>query len=425
MDGVVPNLIILLILVCLSAFFSSAETSLVSVNKIKLRTLADSGNKSAVIALKLTENPNKLLSTILIGNNIVNLSASSLATILVQKAFDNIPISVATCILTIVILIFGEIMPKTAATLYADTLSLVYAPVIYVLCFVLTPVIFILNKISRFFMILMHIDPDKKTASMTEDEFLTVVDVSHEEGVIETKEREMIENVVDFGDSRAKDIMIPRIDIQFIEDSLSYDEIAAVFSESNFSRLPVFHETTDNVTGILFLKDLFKWGYKKESFKLTEVMRKPFLTFENKRTADLLSEMRQKNLSIAVVLDEYGATAGLITVEDLIEEIVGELRDEYDNDEEDIIRKTGVNEFIVDGSARADDIADHLNIKIETEDFDSIAGYVIHILEHLPKENEIAYDDYASYKVIKVTKNRIDKLLIKLISTESDGDKDA
>lgn len=423
MDGVVPNLIILLILVCLSAFFSSAETSLVSVNKIKLRTLADSGNKSAIIALKLTENPNKLLSTILIGNNIVNLSASSLATILVQKAFDNIPISIATCILTIIILIFGEIMPKTVATLYADTLSLIYAPVIYILCFVLTPVIFILNKISRFFMILMHIDPDKKTASMTEDEFLTVVDVSHEEGVIETKEREMIENVVDFGDSRAKDIMIPRIDIQFIEDTLNYDEIASIFSESNFSRLPVFHETTDNVTGILFLKDLFKWGDKKDSFKLTEVMRKPFLTFENKRTADLLSEMRQKNLSIAVVLDEYGATAGLITVEDLIEEIVGELRDEYDNDEEDIIRKTGVNEFIVDGSARADDIADHLNIKIETEDFDSIAGYVIHILEHLPRENEIAYDDYASYKVIKVTKNRIDKLLIKLINTESDDNK--
>ncbi len=419
MDGVVPNLIILLILVFLSAFFSSAETSLVSVNKIKLRTLADSGNKSASIALKLTENPNKLLSTILIGNNIVNLSASSLATILVQKAFNSIPISVATCILTIVILIFGEIMPKTVATLYADTLSLIYAPIIYVLCFILTPIIFILNKISRFFMIVLHIDPDKKTASMTEDEFLTVVDVSHEEGVIETKEREMIENVVDFGDSRAKDIMIPRIDIQFVEDTLGYAEIASVFSESNFSRLPVFHETTDNVTGILFLKDLFKWSDKKDSFKLTDVMRKPFLTFENKKTADLLSEMRQKNLSIAVVLDEYGATAGLITIEDLIEEIVGELRDEYDNDEEDIIRKTGVNEFIVDGSARADDIADHLNIKIETEDFDSIAGYVIHILEHIPRENEIAFDDYASYKVIKVTKNRIDKLLIKLHNTET------
>lgn len=417
MDSAVPGLIALLVLVVLSAFFSSAETSLMSVNKIKLRTLSENGNKPAKIVLKLTDNSAKLLSAILIGNNIVNLSASSLSTILVQEKFKSLPVSIATGILTFVILIFGEIVPKTVATIHADKMAMLYAPIIYALCWLLTPVIFIINKFSIAIMFLMRIDPNKKSAVITEDEFLTVVDVTHEEGVIESKERDMIENVVDFGDSIAKDIMVPRIDVEFIEDTETYDEVVEKFRKFNFSRLPVYHETNDNIIGVLFLKDFFSYG-RQENFDVTKIMRKPFFTFEYKKTADLLAELRQNKLSIAVVLDEYGATAGIITLEDLLEEIVGEIRDEYDNDEEDLIQKVSDTEYIMDGSAKLDDINEALDISIEADDYDSIAGHIIHLLEHIPEAGEQASDEFADYNVLTVDKNRVDKVRVCLKKTE-------
>lgn len=417
MDSAVPGLIALLVLVVLSAFFSSAETSLMSVNKIKLRTLSENGNKPAKIVLKLTDNSAKLLSAILIGNNIVNLSASSLSTILVQEKFKSLPVSIATGILTFVILIFGEIVPKTVATIHADKMAMLYAPIIYALCWLLTPVIFIINKFSIAIMFLMRIDPNKKSAVITEDEFLTVVDVTHEEGVIESKERDMIENVVDFGDSIAKDIMVPRIDVEFIEDTETYDEVVEKFRKFNFSRLPVYHETNDNIIGVLFLKDFFSYG-RQENFDVTKIMRKPFFTFEYKKTADLLAELRQNKLSIAVVLDEYGATAGIITLEDLLEEIVGEIRDEYDNDEEDLIQKVSDTEYIMDGSAKLDDINEALDISIEADDYDSIAGHIIHLLEHIPEAGEQASDEFADYNVLTVDKNRVDKVRVCLKKPE-------
>ena len=422
MDPDVQKMIICIILIILSAFFSSAETALVSVNQLKLRTLAEAGNKRAKLCIMLTAEKSRLLSTILIGNNIVNLGASSLATIIMQNKFHNIPLSVGTGILTILVIIFGEIIPKTAASLYSDTLALIYAPVIYILMIVMTPVIFLTNKIARGIMYITHIDPDKKADPITEEEFLTVIDVSHEDGVIESKEKDMIENVVDFGDSVAKDIMIPRIDIEFIEDTAGYDEIMEIFLESNFSRLPVFHETTDNVVGVLFLKDFFAFSAKKDSFKLTKAMRKPYFTFEYKRTAELLSELRQAKLSIAIVLDEYGVTAGLITTEDLIEEIIGEIRDEYDIDEEDMIKKLSDRIFVADGAARLEDINEATGLSLEADDIDSIAGYIIHLFERIPHTLESISDDYASYTVVKTDKNRIDRVKIILNEkNEEDG----
>lgn len=416
MDPDVQKLIICIILILLSAFFSSAETALVSVNQLKLRTLSEAGNRRARLVLKLTSDKSKLLSTILIGNNVVNLGASALATIIIQNKFHNLPVSVGTGILTFIVIIFGEIIPKTVAALYADTISLIYAPVIYVLSIILTPVIWLINKIARFFMIILHINPDKKAEPLTEEEFLTVVDVSHEDGVIESKEKDMIENVVDFGDSVAKDIMIPRIDIQFIEDTADYDEIMKIFHESNFSRLPVFHETTDNVIGVLFLKDFFAFSDKRESFRLDKAMRKPYFTFEYKKTAELLSELRQAKLSIAIVLDEYGVTAGLITTEDLIEEIVGEIRDEYDIDEEDMIKKLSDRVFLADGAARLEDINEATGLELDADDIDSIAGYIIHLFERIPHTMESITDANATYTVVKKDRNRIDR--VKLILNE-------
>ena len=413
MDPDVRRFILLFILILLSAFFSSAETALVSVNRIKIKTLADSGNKRAALVLKLNDNPGKLLSAVLIGNNIVNITASSLTTIIMQSQFDNIPLSIGTGILTFIIIVFSEIIPKTAAKVYSDRISLIYAPVIYFYSVIITPVIFIIEIFARIIMKLFGINPDKKEDPITEEEFMTVVDSTHESGAIEDKEKDIIENVLDFGDSVAKDIMVPRIDILFASDEDSYEEIADKFKQSNFSRIPVYHDTTDNVTGIIFLKDFFALNKEAaNSFKADKIARKPYFTFENKKTAELLAELREAKISIAIVLDEYGTTAGLLTIEDLLEEIVGELRDEYDLDEEDEIKKINDITFIAEGTARTDTVNEMTGLSITEEDFESLAGYIIHLVERIPEKNEVIHDDNASYYILKASNNRIDKIKI-------------
>lgn len=408
------QLFVLIILLSLSAIFSSAETALTTVNKIRIRSLAEGGNRRARTVAKLIEEPSKMISAILIGNNIVNLSASSLTTALVIEQFQSIPAGVATGILTVLILIFGEITPKTLATIYNERLALLYAPAIMFLTKIITPVIFLLNAISRGLLWLFRIDPSKKNATMTENELLTIVDVSHEEGVIESEEREMINNVVDFGDSLAKDIMVPRIDMDFVEDTVDFDGLVAAFEENMYTRLPVYHETRDNVVGIVNLKDIFFYRGKKEDFHLAEFLREPYFTYEYKKTSELLREMRKDSIALAIVLDEYGATAGLVTIEDLIEEIVGEIRDEYDEDEEDVVKIIGEHEYLVDGSAKLDEINEALQLSLASDDYDSIAGHVIYLLDHLPDEGETLTDGGVTYTVAKVDKNRIDKIHIKI-----------
>jgi len=414
-----PQLIALVILLMLSAFFSSAETALTTINKIKLRSLEDEGNKKAATVRKLVENPGKLLSAILIGNNIVNLSASSLTTVfatdLCKKAGWSIPVStvvgIATGILTLLVLLFGEIMPKTLATRYNMQLSLVYAPVISALTVILTPLIFIINLMSSGLLKLFGADKNKK-ASMTENELLTIIDVSHEEGVIEREEREMITNVVDFGDSLAKDVMVPRIDIVFASIDDSYDDLAAVFMEEKYSRIPVYENSKDNVIGIVNLKDLFCYKGSKEDFVLRDFLREPFFTYEYQKTSELMLKMRDQSFNIAIVLDEYGATAGLITLEDLLEEIVGEIRDEYDEEERDPIEKISENEYIVDGSAKLDDINEILDTRFDSDDYDSIAGHLINELEHIPKAGEFIETEGFRFVVDKMDKNRIEVIHI-------------
>ena len=405
---------VLIILLVLSALFSSAETALTTVNKIRIRSLAEEGKRSAKTVAKLIEDPSKMISAILIGNNIVNLSASSLTTTLVIEQFNSIPAGVATGILTVLILIFGEITPKTLATVYNEKLSLIYAPAILLLTRIMTPVIFLLNFISRGLLWIFRIDPNKKVAAMTENELLTIVDVSHEEGVIESEEREMINNVVDFGDSLARDIMVPRIDMDFVEDSVTYDELVAAFEENMYTRLPVYHETRDNVVGIVNLKYIFFYKGAIEDFRIEDFLREPYFTYEYKKTSELLREMRKESIALAIVLDEYGATAGLVTVEDLIEEIVGEIRDEYDEDEEDVVTSVGENEYLADGAAKLEEINEALGLSLASDDYDSIAGHVIFLLDHLPTEGETLTDKGVTYTVAQVDKNRIDKVHIKV-----------
>lgn len=412
-SGDIFQIIFLVILLLLSAFFSSAETALTTSNRIRMRTLAEDGDKRAATVLRITDDSGKMLSAILIGNNIVNLSASSIATSLAIKLWGNVGAGVATGILTILILIFGEISPKTLATIHSEKIALAYAGIIAFLMKILTPVIYIINKLSMGFLMLLRVDPTAGEQQMTEEELRTIVDVSKESGVIESEEHEMINNLFDFGDAQAKEVMVPRIDMTFANIDSSYDELIQIFQQDKFTRLPVFEETTDNVVGILNMKDLLLYE-DKEHFSVRNIMREPYFTYEHKNTAELFIEMRKSSISLAIVLDEYGATAGLITLEDLLEEIVGEIRDEYDTDEEDSIIQLNEREFIVLGSTNLDDLCEELDLNFESEDYDTIGGYLIGLLDHLPEKNEIIItDDDVLLRVEQMDKNRIEKIYIK------------
>lgn len=411
-DAVI-RLLILLILLALSAFFSSAETALTTVNKIRMRTLAENGHKRAETVIKIVENQGKMLSAILIGNNVVNLSASSLSTVLAADLFGSKAVGIATGILTLLILVFGEITPKTVSTLSSESISLKYAPFIYALMNLLTPVIFFVNQLSMLVLRALGVDPNKKQESITEDELRTIVEVSHEEGVIQTEEKKMITNVFDFGDNLAKDVMVPRIDMTLVNVDATYDELLEIFREEKYTRIPVYEDSTDNVIGIINVKDLLLLD-SKEHFNIRDYLRQPLYTYEFKKAAELMVEMRKTMNNIVIVLDEYGATAGLITLEDMLEEIVGEIRDEYDGDEEENVVELAPNQYRVDASMKLSDLNDHLDLKLESEDYDSLGGLVIGLLDHLPEEGEEVTHEGIRMVVEKMDKNRIETICLYL-----------
>lgn len=408
------QLITVIILLCLSAFFSSSETALTTVNQIRMRTLADNGDKRAARVLHVTGNPGKMLSAILIGNNIVNLSASSISTSLAIHLFGNTGAGIATGILTFLILIFGEVTPKTMATIKADSMSLTAAAPIGFLMKILTPVIFIINKLSLGLMFLLHVNIKDAQKKMTEEELRTIVDVSQENGVIEHEERDMIHNLFDFGDAEAKEIMVPRIDMTFVQADATYQEVLDIFRQDMFTRLPVYEDSTDNVIGIINMKDFLLQNDTPE-FSVRNLLREPYFTYEHKNTADLFLEMRKSSISLAIVLDEYGVTAGLITLEDLLEEIVGEIRDEYDADEEDDITRISDREFYVLGSANLNDVSEALSLHFTSDDYDTIGGYCLGLLDHLPEKNEIILtDNNILIRIDRMEKNRIERIYIRL-----------
>ena len=407
----VAQLVALIILVALSAFFSSAETSFVTVSQIKMRSLAEAGNRSAQRVLKITSDSAKMLSAILIGNNLINISASSLATTLTLSLWGNAAVSITTGVLTLVVLIFGEIAPKTFATAYAEKIALIYSGPIRFLMIVLTPVIFVINFIAKGVLRIIGFNPNKHKATITEDELRTMVDVSREEGVLETDEHEMISNVFDFGESQAKDVMIPRIDMTSVSVDSTFDEIVEVFRQDKYTRLPVYEKSVDNVIGIINVKDLLLCE-DKSNFSVRNILRKPYYTYEFKHISELMDELKKTSNNFTIVVDEYGSTVGMITLEDLLEEIVGEIRDEYDEDEEDEIIQINDNEYVISGTTRLGDLEDIINLpKLdEDEDYDSISGFIVSQLGRLPQDGDevkldnqkLVVDECDKYRIIKV-----------------------
>ncbi len=410
----VIKIVVLMILLVLSCFFSSAETALTVVNKIRIKALADGGDRRAKRVELINNDYQTMLTTILIGNNVVNLAASSLTTVMVTEFLSSAWIGVGTGVLTFVLLIFGEIVPKTVANAKSEKLALAYSGTILFLIRVLKIVVIIISAISSLVLRLIHVDPKIKT-TMTETDLKNYVDVSHEDGVIESDEKKIIYNIFDFDDSVAKDVMIPRIDMCCISEKADYNEILRTFKEDMYTRIPVYEEDNpDNIIGLINIKDMILVK-DKENFEISKYLREAYYTYEFKKTNDLLMEMREKAQNVAFVLSEYGATVGMITLEDLLEEIVGEIRDEYDSDEEELIKNIGEKRYLVEANMKLDDINDAISTDLYSENYDSIGGLMIEQLDRLPAYGEtVTLPDGTILTARGIKGNRITKVLLNI-----------
>ncbi|WP_315110546.1 hemolysin family protein [Clostridium intestinale] len=404
------QIIVLIFLLLLSAFFSASETALMSLSKIRIRHMVEDGVKGAKLVEKLTEDPNKLLGSILVGNNVVNIGASALATSVAMKAFDESGVGIATAIMTILVLIFGEITPKSIAKQRSEGVALKVSGIVNIFVKTLRPFVAIFTFISSFILKLFGADLNKNQPFITQEELKTMVDVGEEEGVLEEEEKEMIFNVFEFGDIQVKDVMVQRVDIVALGLDSTYDDVIDIIKEEQFSRIPVYNDSIDDIIGIMYVKDLILLN-NKDNFKVQDCIREAYYTFEFKKVTELFKEMKKSRNHMAVVLDEYGGTVGIVTIEDLLEEIVGEIEDEYDELEEEI-EVVKEDEYIVDGRIRLDDLSDLIGVKMESEEFDSIGGFVIGQLGRIPEpKEEVSYENMR-FVVEEIDKNRIKKVRI-------------
>ncbi|ATD56076.1 HlyC/CorC family transporter [Clostridium chauvoei] len=411
MESYTWQIVLLIILLVMSGFFSMSETALMALSKIRIRHMVDEGVKGAKLVEKLTEDPNKLLGAILIGNNIVNIGASALATSLALKAFGESGVGIVTVIMTVLVLIFGEITPKSIAKQKSEKVALRVSKFINLTVKIFKPFIAVFTAISSVFIRLLGGNPKASEPFITEEELRTMVGVSEEEGVLEGVEKEMIFNVFDFADAQVKDVMVQRVDVIAVDVNATYDEVLEVIKTEQFSRIPVYNQTIDDVVGILNVKDLIMAQDNKVEFNVTEYMREPYYTFEFKKIKELFSEMKKTRNHIAVVLDEYGGNVGIVTIEDLIEEVFGEIEDEYD-DENKEIEVVKEDEYIVDGSARLDDLSELIGVNMESEEFDSIGGLIIGELGRFPEQDEEVTRNNIRFIVEDIDKNRIKKVRI-------------
>lgn len=406
--------VFLALLILLSALFSAAETALMSLNKIKIKQLIEDEVKGAKEIEELVENPSEILSTILICNNIVNILASSISTVIFINLLANfgtgVATSVSTLILTVVILIFGEITPKTIAVLKAEKLAFILYRPLKIVLLLLKPLVFIFSKISSIIMKLFGIKDQGVNANITEEEIKSIVSFSQENGILEIEDKNLIYNVFEFGDRKVKDVMIPRVDMITLSQNSTYDEIVSLFKTERFSRVPVYKDNIDNIIGVINIKDLF-FIDKEDDFTIEKYIREIYSTHEHKKIRDLFNEMKKYRNHMSIVRDEYGGTIGLVTIEDLIEEIVGDIEDEYDEVVDKEIQVINDNEYLIVGTLKIDVLNDMLNINIESE-FETIGGYIIEKMGRLPQNGEILEFENVKFKIENIGKNRIKRLRV-------------
>ena len=416
------EIIILTILIILSGTFSGIETAIFSLSDIKVRNLVKQGKKGAKTLKKLKENPHKLLITILVGNNLVNVGASALATVTVAKFLGpssvGMSLGIATGLMTFILLVFGEITPKAFAHQNAEKISLFFAKPINIMMKLQSPGIWILEKITGFIIRMMGGEPQK--GIITVDELRTTISVGAEEGIIKKDEEEMIHNVFNFGSTSVKEIMIPRTEMFCLKADTKIKDVLEIIPESRYTRIPVYKDYPDNIIGILYVKDIIKHIGKKDETYIEKILRPPFIVPETKNLNLLLKEFREKRTHLAIVVDESGGVSGLVTLEDILEEIVGEIYDETDA-KETFIKPTKDKSFEVEGKTEIDEINKILKLDLHEEHFNTIAGYILHKLGRIPKKGEKFRLDNMDIIILEADDQKINRLEIKLLGTKTNN----
>ena len=404
------RIIVLICLLILSAFFSSAETALTAVSPIRIRNLLDQNpsDKRAAAVMRIIDDPSPMLGTILVANNAVNLSASAITASLAYR-FGGKHLALATGIITLLILVFGEITPKTIATIRTEKMALAYARPLIILMKILTPIVFLINAISNGLLKLLGVSRED-AGKLTQGDIQTIVDVGHEEGIIHSDEKDIITNVFELKDSAVKEVMVPRVHVSILDADISFEELLKIFREDKYTRYPVYEDTPDHIIGTINMKDLLLYhNGDTSSFSVRNILREAHFVFEHKKIRELLAEMMEASVSIAVVVDEYGDWTGIITLEDVLEEIVGEIHDEYDEPSDDLIYQVAPNEYIAEGAISLDDFSDRLDTEIESEDYDSLGGYILEQLDRIPDVGDAVTTESGIRLVVdSVDNNRIE-----------------
>lgn len=406
----VSQIIALVFLVAMSAVFSSSETAITSVSKIKVRQLDQKDNKNAHLLKKLHDNMQTTISTILIGNNIVNIAASSIATILFTNIFHQNGALISTVVMTVFVLIFGEVLPKTIAQYKNKSVALKFSRFIYFLTLVFKPIVKILNLLTRL-IIKLFVGEDEDSSTLTEEELKTLVEVSEEEGVLKNQETEIMINALELKETLAVDIMTPRTSMASVDIEDAESDLKEIIKNITYSRIPVYEDSIDDIIGVLHIKELaHKIIEDDRDFKVRDILKPAFYAYEYIPVVDLFKQMRTKNISISIIIDEYGGTSGIVTMEDILEELVGEIDDEYDHEKE--VTKLSDNEYLVDPEMRIDEVNERFDLDIQSDKFDSIGGFVIELLDRMPKSKDEVEFENLKFVVVNVDKRKITQLMI-------------
>lgn len=397
----IRNIIALAVLVLMSGYFSATETAFLSCNKTRLRTMAEKGNKRAALVNRLNENYDRLLSTILIGNNIVNLTAASIGTVLFVRLYGDIGATVSTAVITVLVLIFGEITPKNVAKDCPEKLAMFSAPIIRVLIWIFTPLNFLFGLWKKLVSKVLHLESDSK---MSQEELLMLVEEVREGGTIDSEEGDLLKNAIEFNDMRAEDILTHRVDLEAVDIESTKEEIAEVFTQSKFARLPVYEDSIDNIIGILNMKDFYD-GTGITAKSIRDIMTKPLFVLKSEKIDELLKLLQETKSQMAVILDEYGGTLGIVTLEDILEELVGEIWDEHDEVTEEYI-PIGENRWRVDCSVNLDDFCDFFGIETDSTTI-SLGGWVMEQLGKVPEAGDSFEFECLSVSVVETDGQRV------------------
>lgn len=412
----ISEILILVGCLCLSAFFAMSETAITTVSRMKVHRMVEQGVRNAKVLHRLRDEPGKFLSTVLIGNNFVNITASVLATSLSINLLHSLgwggvgtALGFATGIMTFLVLVFGEIMPKTLAIQNAERVALSAAPFIYVISFILYPLIIVLTAVSQLFLMLFGYKVPKKGPFVTEEDIRILLTLGEKEGVIEERERKMIANIFDLGDTMVREVMTPKPDILAADIDGGIDKVVAVITESGHSRIPLYEGNLDNMLGIVCAKDILSITADQQGEGLRSLLRPVIFVPETKKLDDLMREMQSSRTHLAVVVDEYGGMAGIVTFEDLLEEVVGEIRDEFDR-EEKRIEKVDELSYLVDARLTVAEVNEALKLDIPAGDYDTIGGFVLEKLGKVPTVGDVVHYQNLIMHVEKVAKRRITRI---------------